>query len=306
MFTSLAHIRDEATRRPPRTVAVAGAHDPDVLHAVARAEALGLARFILVGHVPTVRHLADTLGLSLEHLPLVHAEDELHVAEAAVRLVSGGTADLVLKGFVDSAVLLRAVLHKKNGLRTSQTVSHTVVLDIPGTSRLYLLTDAAMIIDPDLSTKVAIIHNARTVAQTLGIANPVVAVLCESEKVHPTMRCTQDAAALVAMSQAGAIPGCRIGGPYALDVAVDPRAAAKKLPHDPLAGQADILLAPNLAAGNILYKSLMYFCRAASAGVVLGAKAPILLNSRGDTHQTKLNSIALGIMLASEGLLCSS
>lgn len=304
MYTSLAEIREEATRRPPRTVAVAGAHDTEVLRAVAGAMALGLARFVLVGHTPTIRRLADGLGLSLEHLPLIAAEDEPHIAEAAVRLVADGTADLLLKGFVDSSVLLRAVLDKKSGLRTPRTVSHTVVLDIPGTNRLYLLTDAAMVIEPDLPTKAAIVTNALTVARALGMGNPIVGVLCESEKVHPKMRCTQDAAALVAMNRAGELPGCRVGGPYALDVAVDPRSAAKKLPDDPLAGQADILLAPSLAAGNILYKGLMYFCRAASAGVVLGAKAPVLLNSRGDSHETKLNSIALGILLTTPTPCC--
>ncbi|BDV00774.1 phosphate butyryltransferase [Thermodesulfomicrobium sp. WS] len=306
MFTSLAEIREEAQRRPTRTIAVAGAHDTEVLRAVAGACVLSLARFVLVGNAPIIRRQAEEIGLSLEHIPILHAEDETHCAEAAVRLVAEGTADIVLKGFVDSAVLLRAVLDKKSGLRTPRTVSHTVVMDIPGTNRLYLLTDAAMIIEPDLATKAAIIANALTVAQALGMDNPIVGVLCESEKVHPKMRCTQDAASLVAMNAAGEISGCRVGGPYALDVAVDPRSAAKKLPSDPLAGRADILLAPNLAAGNILYKSLMYFSRAASAGVVLGAKAPVLLNSRGDSHETKINSMALGILLSTGNTPCAS
>ncbi|MDK2873716.1 MAG: phosphate butyryltransferase [Desulfomicrobiaceae bacterium] len=306
MFTSLAEIREEARRRPTRTIAVAGAHDTEVLRAVAGACALSLARFVLVGNAPIIRRQAEDIGLSLEHIPILHAEDETHCAEAAVRLVAEGTADIVLKGFVDSAVLLRAVLDKKSGLRTPRTVSHTVVMDIPGTNRLYLLTDAAMIIEPDLATKAAILSNALTVAQTLGMDDPIVGVLCESEKVHPKMRCTQDAASLVAMNAAGELPGCRVGGPYALDVAVDPRSAAKKLPSDPLAGRADILLAPNLAAGNILYKSLMYFSRAASAGVVLGAKAPVLLNSRGDSHETKINSMALGILLSTGNTPCAS
>lgn len=307
MFTSLAEIREEAQRRPVRTIAVAGAHDTEVLRAVAGACALNLARFLLVGNSRVIRRLADEIGLSLEHVPMIHTEDELHCAEAAVRLVSEGTADIVLKGFVDSAVLLRAVLDKKSGLRTSHTVSHTVVMDIPGTRRLYLLTDAAMIIEPDLATKAAIITNALAVAQALGMDAPIVGVLCESEKVHPKIRCTQDAARLVAMNAAGELAGCRVGGPYALDVAIDPRSAAKKLPNDPLAGRADILLAPSLAAGNILYKSLMHFSRAASAGVVLGAKAPVLLNSRSDSHETKINSIALGILLSTdEKVPCAS
>jgi phosphate butyryltransferase len=299
MMESMNALREEAARRPRRTVAVAGAHDLDVLRAVAMARSQDLADFVLTGHSPSIRRMADTIGLSLEHIPVIHGEDETHAAEAAVRLVAQGTADIVLKGFVDSAVLLRAALHKKSGLRADTTVSHTVVMDIPGARHLYLLTDAAMIIEPDLPTKVAMVRNALTVAQALGMENPVVGVVCESEKIHPKMRCTQDAAALVAMNAAGEIQGCRIGGPWALDLAVDPRAAAKKLPTDPLAGQAQILLAHNLAAGNILYKCLMYFCRAASAGVVLGTRAPILLNSRGDNADTKLNSIALGVLLCS-------
>ena len=205
-----------------------------------------------------------------------------------MQVVASGRAQILLKGFVDSSVLFKAVLDKNAGLRNGSTVSHTVVMDVPGFDKLYLLTDAAMIIKPDLETKRQIVLNAVKVARALGNPDPVVGVLCESEKVNPKMTATMDAAALVHMNLDGRLPGCRVGGPYALDNAM----------CDPLAGTADILLAPDLAAGNIFYKSLMYFARAASAGVVVGTKAPVLLNSRADSHATKVNSVALGIVMA--------
>jgi len=201
-----------------------------------------------------------------------------------VLIVASGRAQILLKGFVDSSVLFRAVLDKNAGLRNGATVSHTVVMDVPGFDKLYLLTDAAMIIKPDLETKRQIILNAVKVARALGNPDPVVGVLCESEKVNPKMAATMDAAALVDMNRRGELPGCRVGGPYALDNAISEQAARHKGIKDPLAGKADILLAPDLAAGNIFYKSLMYFAHARSAGVTLGTTAPVLLNSRADSH----------------------
>lgn len=218
-----------------------------------------------------------------------------------MEIAASGQAQILLKGFVDSSILLQAVLDKEAGLRTDAVVSHTVVLDIPGFDKLYLLTDAAMNISPDLKMKGQMILNAVRVANALGNTHPVVGVLCESEKVNPKMVTTLDAAALVAMNQSGQLPGCRVGGPYALDNAISEEAAKRKGMGDPLAGKADILLAPDLAAANILYKGMMYFARAAASGVVVGTRVPVLINSRADSHDTKINSIALGVLMASYG-----
>lgn len=298
MLTSMQQIRDKALTLPVQTVAVACAHDTEALKAVAEAHALGLARFILVGETDKIRLLADGMGLDLSSFELVDARGEAAGASATVQVVASGRAQILLKGFVDSSVLFRAVLDRDTGLRNGSTVSHTVVMDVPGFDKLYLLTDAAMIIKPDLETKRQIVLNAVKVARALGNPDPVVGVLCESEKVNPKMPATVDAAALVEMNRDGRLPGCRVGGPYALDNAISERAARHKGMDDPLAGKADILLAPDLAAGNIFYKSLMYFAHARSAGVVMGTKAPVLLNSRADSHETKINAVALGVLMA--------
>jgi phosphate butyryltransferase len=298
MLTSMQQIRDQALTLPVQTVAVACAHDTEALKAVAEAHGLGLARFILVGDTGRIRRLAAEIGLDVSQFELVEACGEAEGAATTVQVVASGRAQILLKGFVDSSVLFRAVLDRDTGLRNGSTVSHTVVMDVPGFDKLYLLTDAAMIIRPDLETKRRIVLNAARVARALGNPDPVVGVLCESEKVNPKMPATMDAAALVEMNRDGRITGCRVGGPYALDNAISERAALHKGMDDPLAGKADILLAPDLAAGNIFYKSLMYFAHARSAGVVMGTRAPVLLNSRADSHETKINAVALGVIMA--------
>jgi phosphate butyryltransferase len=301
MLTSMQQIRDMALTLPRQTVAVACAHDLEALKAVSEAHALGLADFILVGNTEKIRILAEKIDLDLGGFELVEARGEAGGAAETVRVVASGRAGILLKGFVDSSVLFKAVLDRDAGLRNGSTVSHTVVMDVPGFDKLYLLTDAAMIIRPDLETKRQIVLNAVKVARALGNPDPVVGVLCESEKVNPKMPATMDAAALVEMNRSDGLPGCRVGGPYALDNAISVEAARHKGMKDPLAGHADILLAPDLAAGNIFYKSLMYFARARSAGVVVGTKAPVLLNSRADSHETKINAVALGILMAASG-----
>ncbi len=226
------------------------------------------------------------------------AKGEQQSAAKAVELVASGHAHVLLKGFLDSGVFLRAVLDRDHGLREQAMISHTVLMDMPSSERMYYLTDAAMAIKPTLEEKALMIRNALQVTAALGLENPVVGVLAESEKVNPKMEATVHARELVEMNRRGELTGCRIGGPYALDNAVSIHAARHKNMDDPLAGNADILLAPDLAAGNILYKGLMYFAGARAAGVVVGTSAPVVLNSRADTDETKLNAIALGVVMA--------
>lgn len=302
MLTSLDAVRTKALILPRQTIAVACAHDEEVLKAVNEAHSLGLADFILVGDTRKIRTIAEDLALDLTDFALLDAQGEANGAVAAVEVVARGEASILLKGFLDSSVLLKAVLNRTTGLRNGGMASHTVVMDMPGQNKLYLLTDAAMIIKPDLETKRRIIENALNVAAALGNPDPIVGVLCESEKINPKMTATLDAAALVEMNRSGLLSGCRVGGPYALDNAVNELAARHKGMADPLAGKADILLAPDLAAGNICYKGLMYFAKARSAGVMLGAKVPVLLNSRADSHETKINAVALGILMVTSGV----
>ena len=207
---------------------------------------------------------------------------------------------MVMKGLVDTSIILKAVLNKEFGLRTGNILSHVAVFDVDGYDRLFFVTDAAMNLAPDLQGKKQIIENSCIVANALDIDEPKVAVICAKEKVNPKMQDTVDAKDLEEMCKNGEIKDCIVGGPFALDNAVSEEAARHKGMDHPIAGKADILLAPDIEAGNILYKSLVFFSNTKNAGVIVGAKAPIILTSRADSEETKLNSIALGVLTAAK------
>ena len=207
-----------------------------------------------------------------------------------------------MKGIVDTSVILKAVLDREIGLRDAPVLSHVALFQVPGFDRLLYVTDAAMNIAPDLEAKKHIIGNAVKVAHALGNPNPIVACLCAVEKVNPKMPATLDAAALVEANRAGSLPGCTVVGPLALDNAVSPEAARHKGIADPCAGHADILLVPNIETGNVFYKALVFLAKAQNAGLIVGAKAPVIVTSRADSEQTKLHSIALALAIASTNL----
>ena len=229
---------------------------------------------------------------------IIDEPDKVASCRTAVSLVRNGEADAVMKGIVDTAVILKAVLDKENGLRDAKVLSHVALFEVPGFDRLLLLTDAAMNIAPDLEAKKEILRNAVKVAHAIGNENPVVACLCAVEKINPKMPATLDAAALVEAAQAGELAGCTVVGPLALDNAVSVEAAKHKGIADPNAGRADVLLVPNIETGNVFYKSLVFLAHANNAGLIVGAKAPVIVTSRADSEQTKLNSIALALALA--------
>ncbi len=219
-------------------------------------------------------------------------------AEKAVRLVSEGNADMVMKGLIDTAKILKAVLNKEYGLRTGNVLSHVAVFDVKSYHKLLFITDAAMNIAPDLKQKKQIIENSLEVVKAVDIATPKVAIICAKEKVNEKMICTVDAGKLVEMNESGEIKNCIVGGPFALDNAVSKEAAIVKGIDHPVAGDADVLLCPNIESGNVLYKALNFLCDAKSAGIIVGASAPIVLVSRADSKDAKLNSIALGTLMA--------
>ncbi len=245
-----------------------------------------------------MREIAAQRGVSLFGMELIHEKDAALACKTAVKLVSSGQAHIVMKGIVDTAVILKAVLDKETGLREASTLSHTAVFDVPGFPRLLYVTDAAMNIAPDAQTKKVILENACRVAYALGNENPVAAVVCAVEKVNEKMPATLDARELVTMNESGALKGCRVLGPLALDNAVSLAAAKHKGIEDPLAGLADILLMPQIEAGNVLYKALGFLAGAKNAGVIVGAKAPVVVTSRADSDETKLYSIALAVLMA--------
>ncbi len=226
----------------------------------------------------------------------VEAAVAADAAGEAVRCVARGDGDVLVKGLIPTADLLRAVLNKSNGLSAGRILSHVGVFRFEESDRFYFVTDAAICIAPTYQQKIDIVQNAVDLAHKLGIPQPIVAILCAIETVNPEMQATVDAASLSKMAERGAIKGARVEGPLALDNAVSVEAARHKGITSELAGRADILVAPNIEAANILYKALIFFAKAEEAGIVMGARAPFVLASRSDTAQNKLYSMALAAL----------
>ncbi|MBB6097321.1 phosphate butyryltransferase [Deinobacterium chartae] len=284
----------------PKRVAVAAAADPHVLEAVHEARLEGMIHPVLFGDPQRIAEVAAELGIDAHRLEVVAARDNAEAAELAVKAVSSGQADVLMKGLLDTAVILRAVLNKEWGLRTGKQLSHVLVFDVPqaGFGRLFFMSDGAMNIEPDLKAKIAIVENAVTVAHALGIEKPKVAMLAAVEVVNPDMSTAVDDAIISKMGDRGQIKGAVIDGPLALDNAVSEEAARIKRITSPVAGQADVLVVDDIDVGNVFYKTLVYFARAHVAGVIMGAKVPFVLTSRADSEEAKFNSLALACVLA--------
>jgi len=281
------------------TMAVAVAQDSDVLSAVKMAIHYQLVDAILVGDQEQITLIAQDLNFDLNQVTIIDCKDVVQACTIAVGLVASQKAQILMKGLVDTSIILKAVLNKEQGLRTQSILSHVTVAKVPSLDRILLITDAAMNLYPDLGSKVAIINNAVQVAHSLGLTNPKVGVICAVEKVNPKMPCTLDAEQLSNMAKQGQISGCEVDGPFALDNAISVSAAQHKMMKTPNAGMIDILLMPNIEAGNILYKAMTFLAQGSAAGMIVGAKAPIVLTSRADSDQNKLVSIALSVIFAS-------
>ena len=290
----------DSVKNANRRIAVAVAQDAEVLIAVRKAADLGIVKPVLVGEEAAIKAIAADINVSLDGMEIIDEADKIEACRKAVKLVHDGDADVVMKGIVDTSVILKAVLDKDIGLRESPVLSHVALFGVDGFDRLLYITDAAMCIAPDVEQKAHIIGNAVKVAHALGNENPIVTCLCAVEKVNPKMQATLDAAELVERNKRGEIAGCTVCGPLALDNAVSVEAAKHKGITDPNAGKADILLVPYIEAGNIFYKSLTYMAKAQNAGMIVGAKAPVVVTSRADSDETKLNSIALAIAVAAK------
>lgn len=297
MIQRLEQLLTRAREGAEKTIAVAAAQDEEVLLAAAKAKKAGLASFILVGDEPAIREIAARCNVDLGEFELRHEPDPAIACAKAVALVSAGQAHMVMKGIVDTGVILKALLDKDYGRRAGGIISHVGVFEVPGFDRLLYVADAAMNITPDLQTKRQIIENTLQVTRALGNDMPVAAVLCAKEKVSPKMPATMDAQALREMNLNGEIKGCHVIGPVALDNAISEAAAKHKKIADPNAGKADILIVPQIETGNVLYKALIFLAHAKSAGVIVGAKEPVIVTSRADTDETKLYSIALAVMM---------
>ncbi|HDR7709154.1 TPA: phosphate butyryltransferase [Bacillus cereus] len=297
----LEYLIDQAAGQPKKTVAVAVAEDHEVIEAVAKAIKLQLAQFRLYGNQEKIMGMLQEHGLQTsEHVEVIAAMSSAEAAELSVKAVRNGEADVLMKGNIPTANILKAVLNKEWGLRKGSVLSHVAAFEVPNYNRLIFVTDAAMNIAPDVTQKVAIIQNTVEVAQAIGIDLPKVAPIAAVEVVNPAMQATIDAAMLTQMNRRGQIKDCIVDGPLALDNAVSQIAAEHKGIVSDVAGKADILLVPTIEAGNVLYKSLVYFADAKVGAMIAGAKAPIVLTSRADSAETKVYSLALAVATASK------
>ena len=280
-------------------LSVAAAHDEEVLLAVKDACEMNIIKAILIGEEEKIRKIADDIKFDLSEVEVIDESDLKLCAEKAVKLVSSGKADYVMKGLLDTSIILKEVLNKEYGLRTDSLLSHVMIYEVPSYHKLLILTDGGMNIDPDVSQKKKIADNAIKAAKSLGIDTVKVACLAAKEKVNPKMQATLDADELKSMCKDRMFGnGVIVDGPIAFDLAVSKDACKIKGYESEVGGDADILLVPTIETGNGIGKALTYMANAKSAGIIMGAKAPIVLVSRADTHESKLYSIAYGAIAA--------
>lgn len=298
MSKSFEELISKANQKTLKKVSVSNAQDEPVLQAVKAAKDQNIATAILVGDEAKIREIAASIDMDLTDFEIINEPDTEAAALKAVELVHNGKADILLKGLLETKTFLKSVLNKEVGLRTGKMLSHVCVFEIEGINRLLFFTDVAFNTYPTLADKVNIINNAVEVAHACGIECPKVAPLCAVETVNPKMQPTVDADNLTKMYEGGDFKGCQIYGPLSMDLAIDPEAAVHKGVTNPVAGHADILLFPNIDAGNITYKILVRTAKVKIGNVLVGTSAPVVLTSRSDDFQTKLNSIALATVIA--------
>ena len=287
-----------AAKHPPLATAVAHPCDPVSLESAVEAARMGLLKPILVGPAARIRDVAAKASLDIAAFELVEAPHSHDSAVKAVELVRAGRAEALMKGSLHTDELMGAVVARDTGIRTARRISHCFVMDVPGHSQALIITDAAVNIAPTLEVKVDIVQNAIDLAQALTTEPVRVAILSAMETVNPRVPSTIEAAALCKMADRGQITGGILDGPLALDNAISLDAAAIKHIVSPVAGQANVLIVPDLEAGNMLAKSLSFLAGADAAGIVLGARVPIILTSRADSQLTRLASCAVGVLVA--------
>jgi phosphate butyryltransferase len=292
MYRNIDQINKAARQTSPVRLAIAAAEDTEVLEAVKTAHLDGLVEPILIGNPNSIEEILDSINYQFEG-KIVSVRGQEEAARKAMALIAEGQADLPMKGLLSTKSILKALLASEYGLRQDRLLSLVTLVYLEKEDRIVLLTDAGMNIAPDLEKKVEIINNAIEVARFLGIDKPKVAPLAAVETVNPAMPATIEAALLSKMADRGQIKGALIDGPLALDNAISLEAATHKGIDGPVAGRADILLVPDIEAGNILYKALVYYAGLPSASLVYGARVPLVITSRADSAETKYNSIAL-------------
>ena len=282
-----------------KKLAVAVAQDKAVLEAVAAAKERNIADSILVGDADQIKEIGASLSMNMDEYEIIDVKDTTEASLVAVKLVHDGKADMYMKGLLDSKTFLKSVLNKEVGLRTGKPLSHVCVFEIPGIDRLLFLTDVAFMPYPTLEDKKCIIDYTVAVAKACGVTCPKVAPLAAVEVENPKMPVTVDAAELTRLNAAGEIKDCIVDGPLSLDIALYKEAAIEKGAQDrKVAGDADILLFPDIHAGNLVYKAIVHMVKVKNGCILTGTQAPVILTSRSDTFETKVNSIALAAVVA--------
>ena len=282
-----------------KKVSVAVAQDSAVLEAVRAAKDRKIADAILVGDRDKIEAVARETQVDISDFEIMDVKDDIEASLAAVKLIHDGVADMYMKGLISTKDFLKSVLNKEVGLRTGSALSHVCVFDVKGIDHLLFLTDVAFIPYPPLEDKVNIINNTLEITKACGIENPKVAPLAAVEVVNPKMPVTVEAAELTQMNKDGKITGCIVDGPLSLDLAIDAEAAKHKGATDrAIQGDADILLFPDIHAGNLVYKAMVHTADVVNGNLLTGTKAPVILTSRSDTFEVKVNSLALGAVVA--------
>ena len=283
---------------PAITTAVVWPLSEVAMKGTVEAAAEGLIEPTLIGDGAAMKALADKMGTDISAFPILQADTEARAAELGVKMCRAGEAQAMMKGSLHTDELMKAAMARDTGLRTSRRISHVFIMDTPAYPRTLLITDAAINIAPELEDKVHIVQNAIDLAQALGIPEPKVALLSAVETVNPKIQSTLDAAALCKMAERGQITGGILDGPLAFDNAISKEAAKMKGIESEVAGDPDILLAPDLEAGNMLAKQLTFLANADAAGLVLGARVPIILTSRADSVRSRIASCGVAVLVA--------
>lgn len=296
LFSKLEELFKQDVDKEKKRLVLAVAEDKHALEAVKIACGNDYIEPILVGNIEKIKTIANEISFDLSELKLIDIKDKAAAVETSIKLIKQGNAHILMKGNVPTAVLLKGVLNKEWGLKAGRTLSHLAIFELKKYHKLLGLTDVAMNIAPDLDAKIGIVNNAVNYLNKIGITKPKVAAISAAETVNKSMISSVDAAILAKMSERNQISDCIIDGPLAFDNALSKESAEHKGIRGKVVGDADLLLMPNIEAGNVLYKSLSFFADSRIAAVILGAIAPIVLTSRSDTEESKLNSIYLAAL----------
>ncbi len=299
-FTNFNKVIEQAQKLPPVKLSVAAAHDEDVLHAVKNAVDLGLVEALLVGDPIMITRLTEQMEFPADAYTIYPAHSEQEAAYTAAKLADEGKADILMKGLLNSTPFLKGALDKRLNLKTGRIISHLSIFDIPGAESLVFMTDGGLNIAPDFDQKKSIIWNAVDFMRVIGISDPRVAILAANELVNEKMPVTVEACKLADQIAAESDDGLLIEGPLPLDLAISRASLEHKKLESKLGGKADLLVMPNIEAGNISSKAITYYANGTMAGIVLGSAVPLVLNSRSDSSLAKLASIALAVIAAAK------